>query len=120
MPVKEEQHESASLNTVKKPFSKKNLIKILSSTRCHTKVLPITRLINRHGKKPYRIDRRQVVVQKVLLKTLLKNCYRQSTVQNCCQKHRFKIASKKHRIQFRVEKVPYKRADRNTVKKSLS
>ena len=96
MPVKEVQHESASLNTVKKPFSKTNCIKNVVRKVSYKSAARIT--VN---KSPLRKDRIELLDKsfrtKVLLKTLLKNCLqktpyrilrRKCTVQTCCPKHR--------------------------------
>ena len=118
MPVNEVQHESVSLNTVKRPFSKINSIKIVVKKVSYKSAAHIT--VN---KLPWKKDRIELLDENLSYKSAAQNTGKKlltkNTVSNSASKeYRTNVLPEtplencfqKHRIEFCVERVPYKRA----------
>ena len=128
MPVKEVQHESVSLNTVKRPFSKINSIKIVVKKVSYKSAARIT--VNKSPLMKDRIESlddnlsykgaAQNTVKKLLTKNTVSNFASKKYHTNVLPETPLENCFQKHSIEFCVERVPYKRAAINTVEKLLS
>ena len=109
MPVKEVQHESASLNTVKKPFSKTNCIKNVVRKVSYKSAARIT--VN---KSPLKKDRIELLDKKFSYKSAAQNTLKKLLTKNTVSNS----ASKMYRtnvlpeipLKSRHRKGPYRKA----------